>query len=94
MRVVKNPAWVFYLADKDPDFDENKVGKWMYFFADRSFVEDVCKAAIKEGIVEECKHSNASEGVSCFYLNDDDLEGHRRVIEFFIKNDLIRKKNR
>ena len=31
------------------------------------------------------------DGVSCFYLNDDDLEGHRRVIEFFIKNDLIRK---
>lgn len=63
----------------------------MYFFADRLFMEDVCKAAIEEGIVEECKHSNASEGVSCFYLNDDDVEGHRRVIGFFIRNGLIRK---
>lgn len=63
----------------------------MYFFADRSFVENVCKAAIEEGIVEECKHSNASEGVSCFYLNDDDVEGHKRIIGFFIRNGLIRK---
>lgn len=91
MRVIKNPAWVFYLSDTDPQFDESKVGKWMYFFGDRPFVEGICKIAIEEGIVEECKHSNADEGVSCFYLNDDDIEGHRRVIEFFIKNGLIRK---
>ena len=91
MRVVKNPAWVYYLADTDPHFDETKVGKWMYFFGDRQFVEKICREAIEQNIVEECKHSNADDGVSCFYLNDDDLESHRRVIEFFIKNDLIRK---
>ena len=91
MRVVKNPAWVYYLAETDPHFDETKVGKWMYFFGDRQFVEKICREAIEQNIVEECKHSNADDGVSCFYLNDDDLEGHRRVIEFFIKNDLIRK---
>lgn len=91
MRVVKNPAWVYYLADTDPHFDETKVGKWMYFFGDRQFVEKICREAIEQNIVEECKHSNADDGVSCFYLNDDDLEGYRRVIEFFIKNDLIRK---
>lgn len=91
MRVIKNPAWVYYLADTDPHFDETKVGKWMYFFGDRQFVEKICREAIEQNIGEECKHSNADDGVSCFYLNDDDLEGHRRVIEFFIKNDLIRK---
>lgn len=91
MRVIKNPAWVYYLADTDPHFDETKVGKWMYFFGDRQFVEKICREAIEQNIVEECKHSNADDGVSCFYLNDDYLEGHRRVIEFFIKNDLIRK---
>ena len=91
MRVIKKPAWVYYLADTDPHFDETKVGKWMYFFGDRQFVEKICREAIEQNIVEECKHSNADDGVSCFYLNDDDLEGHRRVIEFFIKNDLIRK---
>lgn len=91
MRIIKNPAWVYYLADIDPHFDEVKVGKWMYFFGDRQFVEKICREAIEQNIVEECKHSNANDGVSCFYLNDDDIDGHRRVIEFFIKNDLIRK---
>lgn len=91
MRVIKNPAWVYYLADTDLHFDEVKVGKWMYFFGDRQFVETICREAIEQNIVEECKHSNADDGVSCFYLNDDDLDGHRRVIAFFIKNDLIRK---
>ena len=57
MRVIKNSAWVYYLADTDPHFDETKVGKWMYFFGDRQFVEKIC----------------------------------REAIEFFIKNDLIRK---
>lgn len=31
MKVIKNPAWGYYLADIDPHFDEEKVGKWMYF---------------------------------------------------------------
>lgn len=91
MRVIKNPAWVYYLADTDPHFDEVKVGKWMYFFGDRQFVEKICRETIEQNIVEECKYSNGDDGVSCFYLNDDDIDGHRCVIEFFIKNDLIRK---
>lgn len=91
MRLIENSAWVYYFDDIDPHFDEVKVGKWMYFFGDRKFVEKICEEAIRQHIVKECKHSNADDGVSCFYLNDDDLDGHRRVIEFFIKNDLIRK---
>lgn len=91
MRVIKNPAWVYYLADTDPHFDEIKVGKWMYFFGDRQSVEKICREAIEQNIVEECKHSNADNGVYCFYLDDDDIDGPKRVIDFFIKNDLIRR---
>lgn len=38
MRVIKNPAWVYYLADIDPHFDKVKVGK-----------EEVVVAAIEAG---------------------------------------------
>lgn len=90
MRIAKNAYWVFYLCDDDPSLDEGKTGKWMYFFNDREFIEGICCKAINENVVEECKHSNADNGVACFYLNADDTEGHKRTIAFLIKNGLIR----
>ena len=72
MRVVSNPAWVFYVNEEAAaEFDENKVGKWMYFFGDREFAEKVCKQAVEDGVVAEAKHSNASEGVCCFYQGNE-----------------------
>lgn len=91
MRIKENPFWIYYLGDNDPSLDNKKCGKWMYFFNDRAFIQDICSRAIGEDIVEECKHSNAEDGVACFYLNDDDIIRHKRVINFFISNDLIRK---
>ena len=58
MRVIKNPAWVYYLTDKDPDFDNSKVGKWMYFFSDEAFAAKVCKEAVESEVVVESKHSD------------------------------------
>lgn len=63
----------------------------MYFFGDREFAERICKQAVESGVVAESKHSNASEGVCCFYLNFDDMEAHKRTIKYFIENGLIRK---
>lgn len=34
----------------------------------------LCKAAVEQGIVLEAKHSDAPDGVSCFYLECDDME--------------------
>lgn len=88
--IVSNIAWIFYFKNKNVTFDEMKVGKWMYFFDDRKFIERICTEAIEKNIVQECKHSNNDQGVSCFYLNDDDLEGHKRVIQFFLENGMIK----
>lgn len=90
-KVFENEFWVYYLNEYLLYLDEAKSGKWMYFFSDRGFVESICRRAVDEGVVAECKHSNAGDGVACFYLNDDDLEGHKRVIKFFIDNNLIRR---
>ncbi len=89
MRIIENSMWVFYL-DR-PDFDNNKVGKWMYFFKDRDFIAKLCQEAVENGVVAEAKHSNANEGVSCFYLNCDDIDLHKKVIKFFLDNNLIRR---
>ena len=90
MNVVRQNGWVFYIGN-DIELDSEKVGKWMYFFNDRKLVERICKEAIEQGIVVESKHSDDDEGVACFYLNCDDLEGHKKVITYFLENNLIRK---
>ncbi len=90
MEVIKQFGWVYYLGD-DSELDVDKVGKWMYFFNNRKFVEKICAEVIEQGIVVESKHSDAEEGVACFYLNCDDLEGHKKVISYFLENNLIRK---
>ncbi|SKA65410.1 hypothetical protein SAMN02745111_01092 [Eubacterium uniforme] len=84
-------GWIFYISSEVDYFEKDKVGKWMYFFEDEERVDYLCRKAVEDGIVVEAKHSDSSEGVSCFYLNMDDYEGHRRVIEFFIENDMIRR---
>ena len=92
MTVKTNEAWVYYVnEERVAEFDDDKVGKWMYFFSDRSFAEKVCREAVETGIVAEAKHSNAGEGVCCFYLNCDDMETHRRTIMYFLRNGLIRR---
>lgn len=92
MEIENAPGWVFYLKDNGfIPLSSYKCGKWMYFFTDREFAKQICVKAIESGIVDECKHSDHDDGVSCFYINCDDLEAHRRVIDFFIENDLIRK---
>ena len=90
-KVVRLGGWVFYLGEEYEGLNPRKCGKWMYFFANRDRAAELCKAAVDEGVVAESKHSDAPNGVCCFYLNGDDMLAHRRVIEFFLENDMIRR---
>lgn len=91
MKVVQNVFWVFYIGNNAKELREDKCGKWMYFFDNLFFVSDICKKAVQSGVVREAKHSNAEKGVSCFYLNCDEIENHKKVLKFFIENGLIKK---
>lgn len=88
VRVIENAYWVYYFAD-GYKFDPGKVGKWMYFFKDHDFVAGKCQTAVYTGVVEQCKHSSAEEGVACFYLEVDDVKRHRQVLEFLIANEMV-----
>ena len=88
---VSAGGWVFYIGE-DAESLGDKCGKWMYFFNDRSFAEKICRQAVEQGVVTESKHSDADNGVCCFYINGDDAAAHQRLIQFFLDNDLIRKK--
>ena len=95
---VDNPWWSFYIdTELAPKLDEHRCGKWMFFFNDIEFAEEICRKAALGRVVAECKHSSSEtlvksgSGVACFYLNLDDDKAHRRVIAFMLEHDLVRK---
>lgn len=89
-------GWFFFLSGEEDKLDKDKCGKWMYFFDNQEYAKDICTKAIEEKVCYECKctdmeSTGKSTGVLCFYLNCDDVANHKRVIDFMIKNDLIKK---
>lgn len=92
MKISRRGNWVFY-SNNPLALLSKRTGKWMYFFDNKAFVANICEKAIQNGIVSICKHSDDESGVACFYLSGDDIAGHRRVIQFFIDNNLIKRTN-
>lgn len=94
--MLRQFGWFWYLSGQEKLLDKDKCGKWMYFFDNQEFAQQICQKAIDENACYECKCTDmemtmASSGVICFYLNGDDMENHKRVIQFMINNNLIRK---
>ena len=94
--MIRQFGWFWYLSGKEDILISEKCGKWMNFFNDQEFAKNICQKAIDEEVCFECKCSDLEligekTGVICFYLNCDDIENHKRVIQFMMANDLIRK---
>lgn len=90
METIKKFGWVYYTGD-DNYLDKDKCGKWMYFFEDKKFVAKICENSIKMNVVKTSKHTDDEKGVACFYLHYDDVDTHKKVITYFMENNLIRK---
>lgn len=94
--MIRQGGWYWYLSGEEEKLEKHKCGKWMYFFEDQSFAQQICEKTIAEHVCYECKCTDMEvqlvpTGVICFYLNGDDIENHKRVIQFMMDNDLIRK---
>lgn len=93
---LKMNSWYWYLTEEAKKLNDHKCGKWMYFFTDQEFAKTICEKAIQERVCWECKCSvleeqGTEQGVICFYLNGDDMEHHKSVINFMMKNQLIKR---
>lgn len=91
MKTLNLGGYIFYISDNWTNHNTNKIGKWMYFFNNKDFISKIYKKAIEENIVDTCKHTNDNDGVACFYIEYDNLNAHRKVINFFLENNLIPK---
>ncbi|MBQ4049972.1 MAG: MarR family transcriptional regulator [Clostridia bacterium] len=75
-------------------------------YEEYNLVELLVKMAVEQGVVNYAKHSSIcalylkrihkeirgnKKGYICFYLDYSDIAGHKRVIEFLIKQGLIKK---
>lgn len=94
--MIRQFGWFWFMSGKEKLLVPDKCGKWMYFFDNQEFAKKICQKAIDEGVCYECKCTDMEltgqqTGVICFYLNGDDIENHKRVIQFMMTNDLIRK---
>ena len=94
--MIRQFGWFWFLSGKEQVLDREKCGKWMYFFDNQTFAQEMCQKAIDEKVCYECKCTDMEltvekTGVICFYLNGDDIENHKRVIQFMIANNLIKK---
>lgn len=82
--MIRKFGWFWFLSGKQELLQEHKCGKWMYFFKDQEFAQEICQKAIDQGVCYECKCTDMEtclreEGVICFYLNYDDIENHMIV---------------
>eukprot|EP00833_Pecoramyces_ruminatium_P013464 jgi/Orpsp1_1/1187496/evm.model.d7180000058145.1 len=102
--MISDGGWFWYFSGKEEILDPEKCGKWMFFFEEeqQEFAKEICQKAIDNNICYECKCSdiktrimmnNQSTGVICFYQNGDDIENHKRIINFMIENNLIKRIN-
>ncbi len=96
MEIIRTPGWVRYHSSERNKLNLDKCGKWMHFFDNQEFAMSICEKAISENVCYSCKCTDMEmtgldTGVICFYLNGDDIDNHRRVIQFMLDNQLIRK---
>lgn len=94
--MIRARGWYWFLSGKEDMLVPKKCGKWMHFFSNQEFAQEICQKAIDEGVCVECKCTDMEAsfeniGVICFYLNGDDIDNHKKVLSFMIENDLIQR---
>lgn len=94
MYITTNENWIRYSSTRDWKLSNIKDGgKWMHFYKERSFAEEMITKALDTGVVKYAKHTKGSSGMVCYYVSGTSLEAHYKVISFMLENNLIRLTN-
>lgn len=104
MKEITFGPWDWYSSEEYKGVDDNKCGKWMHFFetSDLEVIADICRKAVETNVTLHCKHNNkigcemnpynpGKGGVACFYMECDDIESHKKIITYFLENNLIKR---
>lgn len=91
MKIFQSDKWVYYSVDNFVAFDNDNFGKWMFFFDNVTYAEQICRLAVQSGVCKRAKHANDAGGICGFYTNADDIATHETILRFMLSNNLIRK---
>lgn len=95
MQEIYDIGWFRYLSDEHSPRRINNPGKWMIFFTDQQYAQELCQTAVLEGICYEAKCrdlafvQSGNEGVICFYADGDDPEDQKKVLAFLLNHDYV-----
>ena len=95
VNIIEKSDWIYYL-NENPSIKRDTCGKWQHFTSNLEHAKSICYKAVEEGAVKQAKHRKnlnplKNDTVCCFYLDGDDLEGHKIIITFMLENNLIPK---
>ncbi len=99
MKVIEGQIvnWKYYISEATFGDKIQNCGKWMYFFS-ASDIDDVsrlCKEAVELEVLTDVKHTAVDfltdTGVACFYVNGLERDQHVKVLNYFMKNNLVPK---
>lgn len=93
-------GWIFYCDKKYKHTNEPLNGKWMYFLKEdqtQDFANNLCKEIINSKTTSICKVTDLekknpifkSHGVIIIYNVLTDIEKHKKILKFMLKNNLI-----
>lgn len=80
--------WTYYERE-GYTLDSIKAGGWIWYFKRIIDAKKKCQDTVELELAGASKHSNSDDGVAIFSLNIDDIEGHIKLIEYMIENDMI-----
>ncbi|EPT1453043.1 hypothetical protein ACVOZ6_004698 [Escherichia coli] len=83
-------GWQHYIAHSGVKPHPN-AGKWCVYFYGQDYARQVCERAIEEGVTQACKHNAADSGMLIFFAEMTDRAAVKRIAQWLIDNDLIRK---
>ena len=58
MKITQSDKWVYYTSESYRGFGR-QFGKWMFYFDNVVFAEQVCRIAVADGVTVRAKHANS-----------------------------------
>ncbi len=94
--IIEKDNWIYYLSSSYKDLSGDNIGKWKYLFNNQEFAQKLCESSVSNNICLESKCLNltkakSSTGYVCLYLDSDDSEGHKKILNFMLVNELLPK---